>query len=226
MIFEPVNLLAPAIWNDLLFFFIGSLVSLFSIVNPLLAAPVFVSLTQEDSVEEQRLTAKRASISVFWILVSFFVAGSLILSFFGISIDALRISGGLMILGSAYSMLEKKSRLQPEEEKEAEDKEDIAFSPIAMPLLSGPGAIAVIIGMTTDAKEWYYYPIIFLVISLVSFSCYWALRVSGKIVEKLGETMVKAFTRIMGFLLLCIGIQYIVNGVKPILIGIFKSAGV
>ena len=96
MLFDPVNLLTPAIWNDLLFFFIGSLVSLFSIVNPLLAAPVFVSLTQEDSIEEQRLTAKRASISVFWILVSFFVAGSLILSFFGICLAPIVLASILL----------------------------------------------------------------------------------------------------------------------------------
>lgn len=209
--------------NDLFLFFIGSLVSLFSIVDPLLAAPVFVSLTHDHTEAERRNIAKRASVSVFWILVSFFIAGSLILSFFGISIDALRISGGLMILGSAYGMLEKKSRLQPEEAKEAEEKEDIAFSPIAMPLLSGPGAIAVIIGMTTDAKSWLYYPIIFLVILLVCISCYWTLCVSSKIVKRLGETMVKAFTRIMGFLLLCIGIQYIVNGIRPILTAILKG---
>lgn len=209
--------------NELLLFFIGSFVSLFSIVDPLLAAPVFVSLTQHDTEEERKTLARRASFFVFWILLSFLLAGTLILGFFGISIDALRIAGGLMILGSAFSMLEKKNRLQPEEEKEAEEKEDIAFSPLAMPLLSGPGAIAVIIGMTTSAKSLAYYPVIFLVIVLVCLSCYWTLRVSGKIVARLGETMVKAFTRIMGFLLLCIGVQYIVNGITPILKGIFQQ---
>jgi multiple antibiotic resistance protein len=210
-------------YTNLLFFFIGSFVSLFSIVDPLLAAPVFVSLTHDDTVAEKNEIAKRASIFVFWILIAFFVAGSVILNFFGISIDALRIAGGLMILGSAYGMLEKKSRLQPDEEKEAEGKEDIAFSPLAMPLLSGPGAIAVIIGMTTDAQSPLYYPIIFLVIVLVCYTSYWTLRVSSKIVEKLGETMVKAFTRIMGFILLCIGVQYIVNGIKPILSAIIHA---
>jgi multiple antibiotic resistance protein len=209
--------------SDLALFFIGSLVSLFSIVDPLLAAPVFVSLTQDETDHERKVLAWRASVFVFWILISFFVAGSVILTFFGISIDALRIAGGLMILGSAYGMLEKKGRLRPEEEREAETKEDIAFSPLAMPLLSGPGAIAVIIGMTTDAKSPIYYPLIFLVIVLVSLSCYWTLRVSSGIVKRLGETMVQAFTRIMGFILLCIGVQYIVNGVKPILLTIFKG---
>jgi multiple antibiotic resistance protein len=209
--------------NDLVLFFLGSFVSLFSIVDPLMAAPVFASLTQEHSEHERVHLARRASVFVFWILLAFFVAGSLILGFFGISIDALRIAGGLMILGTAYSMLNKKDRLQPEEEKEAEEKEDIAFSPLAMPILSGPGSIAVIIGMTTDAKSLLHYPLIFLVIVLVSFSCYLTLRVSSRIVQRLGETMVKAFTRIMGFILLCIGVQYIVNGIKPILIHIIHG---
>lgn len=209
--------------TDLFLFYVGSVVSLFSIVDPLLAAPVFVSLTHDETEQERHNLAKRACFFVFWILLAFFLAGTLILGFFGISIDALRIAGGLMILGSAYNMLEKKKKLQPDEEKEAEEKEDIAFSPLAMPLLSGPGAIAVIIGMTTDAKSIMYYPVIFLVIVTVCLSCYLTLKVSGKIVERLGETMVKAFTRIMGFLLLCIGVQYIVNGIKPILETIIKG---
>jgi multiple antibiotic resistance protein len=209
--------------NELFLFFVGSFVSLFSIVDPMLAAPVFVSLTKDETERERAILAKRSSFFVFYILMAFFVAGSLILGFFGISIDALRIAGGLMILGSAYGMLNRKERLLPEEEKEAEEKEDIAFSPLAMPILSGPGAIAVIIGMTTDATSWLHYPLIFLVIILVSISCYITLRVSSKIMARLGGTMVKAFTRIMGFMLLCIGVQYIVNGIKPILMSIVNG---
>ncbi len=206
-------------------FFLGSFVSLFSIVNPLLAAPVFVSLTERENDIQKRILARRASIFVFGILLVFFLAGTLILNFYGISIHALRIAGGLMILGSAYNMLEKKERLQPEEEKEAEERDDIAFAPLAMPLMSGPGAIAVIIGMTTDAKSWMYYPVIFLVLVLVCLCCYWTLRISGSIVDRLGRTLVKAFTRIMGFLLLCIGVQYIVNGIRPILAEVIHITG-
>lgn len=190
--------------NELFFFFTGTFVSIFSIVDPLLAAPVFISLTAHDTPKERKVLAKKASLNTFGILVTFLVAGTLILGFFGISIPALRIAGGLMILASAYGMMNKKEkRLLPEEEREAEEREDISFSPLAMPLLAGPGAIAVIIGLTANAKDIYHILAIVLVIGIVSFLCYLTMVLSDKIVAKLGETLMKAFSRIMGFILLC-----------------------
>ena len=203
--------------NEMFLFFIGSFVSLFSIVDPLLAVPVFVSLTEKYSFEKRVEIAKQASIYVLGILLIFFIAGGLILKFFGISLEGLRIAGGLMIIASAIDMLQKKERLLPVEQQESEEKDDIAFSPLAMPLISGPGSIAVIIGMTTDAKSPMHYVVIFLTILLVALSCYIFLRLAPLIAQKVGTTMLKSFTRIMGFILLCIGVQYIVNGVMPLL---------
>ncbi|OGI07201.1 MAG: hypothetical protein A3I68_03280 [Candidatus Melainabacteria bacterium RIFCSPLOWO2_02_FULL_35_15] len=203
--------------NDLLLFFVGSFVSLFSIVDPLVAVPVFASLTQKYTLKQKTETAKRASMYVFWILIAFFIAGGLILKFFGISLEGLRIAGGLMIIGSAIEMLQKKDRLLPQEQQESEEKDDIAFSPLAMPILSGPGAIAVIIGMTTDAKTLFHYMVILIVICVVTLLCYVFLILAHAIAHKMGTTMMKSFTRIMGFILLCIGVQYIVNGVMPLL---------
>jgi multiple antibiotic resistance protein len=210
--------------TELLLFFVGSFVSLFSMVDPPMAAPVFVSLTQGMTQLEQKVLARRASTFVFFILLVFFLAGSVILGFFGISIDALRIAGGLMILGNATSMLQQKKRLDAEDQREAEHREDLAFSPLAMPLLSGPGSIAALIGMTADAKDWLHFALIGAVIALVALSCYWTLRLSSRIVHRLGETTLKSFTRIMGFILLCVGVQYLVNGIKPILLGIIQQA--
>ena len=209
--------------NELLLFFIGSFVSLFSIVDPLLAVPVFASLTQKYTAKQKIETAKRASLYVFGILIVFFIAGGLILKFFGISLEGLRIAGGLMIIGSAIEMLQKKDRLLPQEQQESEEKDDIAFSPLAMPILSGPGAIAVMIGMTTDAKTAFHYVVILITISLVAFSCYIFLILAHGIAHKMGATMMKSFTRIMGFMLLCIGVQYIVNGVMPLLKTAFRG---
>ncbi len=204
-------------------FFIGSFVSLFSMVDPLLAVPVFASLTQKYTPQYKIEVASRASLYVFGILLTFFIAGGLILKFFGISLEGLRIAGGLMIIGSAIEMLQKKEKLLPVEQQESEEKEDIAFSPLAMPILSGPGAIAVIIGMTTDAKSFMHYTVIILTICLVSLCCYIFLRLSHVIAHKMGPTTMQSFNRIMGFILLCIGVQYIVNGVMPLLRQAFHS---
>lgn len=208
--------------NDLFLFFIGTFISLFSIVDPLMAAPLFVTLTEGQTGAQRDNVARRASLFSFAILSIFFITGSLILNFFQISIDALRIAGGLMILSSAYGMLNKQQSLNAEEEQEAKHKagthDDIAFSPLAMPILSGPGAIAVIIGMTTNTGgSILKYLVILLAIMAVSFSSYITMRISDTIMQRMGPTIVKAFTRIMGFILLCVGVQFVVNGVSPIL---------
>jgi multiple antibiotic resistance protein len=201
---------------ELASFTVGSFVSLFSMVDPPMAAPVFVSLTQGMPHHEQKKLARRVAVFVFCILLVFFVAGSLILGFFGISIDALRIGGGLMIMSNAVGMLNQPKRLDADDEREAELRDDIAFSPMAMPLLSGPGSIASLLNMALDAKDWLHYAAILLVLILIAFSCYWTLRLSSRLVRAVGETTLKSFTRIMGFILLCVGVQYLVNGVTPI----------
>jgi multiple antibiotic resistance protein len=214
--------------NDMFMLFIGTYISLFSIVDPLMAAPVFVTLTEGQTAAQRNTVARRASMFSFAILSIFFITGSLILNFFQISIDALRIAGGLMILSSAYGMINKQASLNTEEEKEAQIKaathDDIAFSPLAMPILSGPGAIAVIIGMTTNAGgNWLNYLVIVLAILTVSISSYLVMRISDTMMQRMGPTIVKAFTRIMGFILLCVGVQFIVNGVSPVLTRIFHA---
>ncbi len=219
----------PLPFNEWVMFFVGTFVSLFSVVDPLMAAPLFVTLTEGQNAAERNGTARRASMFSFAILCIFFITGSLILNFFQISIDALRIAGGLMILSSAYGMLNKDDSLAPDEEHEAKVKavtqEDIAFSPLAMPILSGPGAIAVIIGMTTNAGgKPMNYLLIFLAIAAVAFSSYLTMRVSDTIMQRMGPTIVKAFTRIMGFILLCVGVQFVVNGVTPLLIKAFHGS--
>jgi multiple antibiotic resistance protein len=209
-------------FNELFMFFVGTFISLFSIVDPPMAAPLFVTLTDGQSLEQRNQVARRASLFSFAILGIFFITGSLILNFFQISIDALRIAGGLMILSSAYGMLNKKESLDEVEESEAKKKankhDDIAFSPLAMPILSGPGAIAVIIGMTANAGgSVLKYLVILLAIMAVCFSSYITMRVSDTIMNRMGPTIVKAFTRIMGFILLCVGVQFLVNGISPLL---------
>ena len=186
--------------QDIFLFFIGSFVSLFSIVDPMVTVPVFVSLTEKYSPQKRIQIAEQASFYVLGILIIFFVAGGLILRFFGISIEGIRIAGGLMIIATAAEMLQRKERLLPKEQEESEVKDDIAFSPLAMPLLSGPGSIAVMIGMTSDAKSFLHYLAIFIVICLVASLCYVFLRLAHIISQKMGSTAMSSFNRIMGFI--------------------------
>jgi multiple antibiotic resistance protein len=150
------------------------------------------------------------------ILVSFLIGGTFIMGFFGISIPGLRIAGGLLVAGIGSGMLVAAPRGAADEEKArqaARAKRDISFSPLAMPMLSGPGSIAVTLGFISLANHWIDYVAIILGILIVAVVTYVSLRLSGKIVTVIGVNGMNALTKIMGFLLLCVGIQFVVNGV-------------
>ena len=152
------------------------------------------------------------------ILVSFLVGGSFIMSFFGISIPGIRVAGGLMVAGIGLGML-RPARATAESEKEraeARAKRDISFTPLAMPQLSGPGSIAVTVGFTSLATHWLDYVAITLGILVVALVSYITLRLSTSIVRIIGVNGMSAVTKIMGFLLLCVGVQFVVNGVIAI----------
>ena len=192
--------------------------ALFPIANPFSTAPVFLAITQGDSEQKRAKQVRMAIIYMFAILVVFLVAGTMILNFFGISIPGLRIAGGIMIARIAMSMLtpSREDEQTQEEEEESVQKRDVSFTPMAMPSLSGPGAIAVTIGLTSLAEHWWDYASIIFGIFVVCLICFFVLRGATKIVKFLGANGMNAMTKIMGFLLLCVGIQFIVNGITGI----------
>lgn len=196
--------------------FLASFISLFSIVDPIVAAPVFISITAQDSLSKRNRQARNAAFYMLAILTAFFGAGSFILRFFGISLPGIKIAGGLMIMTSARGMLKEGKKLNREEWAESLEKEDVAFSPIAMPMLSGPGAIAVIIGMSARSKGWEDYLAIALAILAVTLVSWLVLRLSGRIVQVMGPTLINALTKMMGFLVLCIGVQFLVDGISAV----------
>jgi multiple antibiotic resistance protein len=153
------------------------------------------------------------------VLITFLLAGTLIMNFFGISIPGLRIAGGLIVARIGFGMLNSRpeNAMSEESQEEAVQKNDVAFTPLAMPMLSGPGSIAVTIGMATEADGVGENLAIVVGIGLVAFVSWLVLRASGKVVRALGASGMNAMGRIMGFLLICVGIQFIVNGIHQIL---------
>lgn len=193
--------------------------ALLPIANPISAAPVFAAITQGESRESKKRQARLAGIYMAIILLVSLLAGALILEFFGISLPALRIAGGLIVARIGFGMLnpEPDRRLPKRDQEESADKEDIAFTPIALPLLSGPGSIAVTISMATSAEHYLDYIPIGVGIVLVSILSWMVLRSASVVVGRLGRTGVNALTRIMGLLLVCIGVQFIGTGVVDLL---------
>ena len=143
------------------------------------------------------------------LLVSLF-AGALILSFFGITLPILRMAGGLVIAKVGFGMLEPAKAPSPSEDRD--ETADIAFTPIAMPMLSGPGSIALTIAMATQASGFGSYTAVATGIVLVALVSWATLHFSGEILDFLGTTGMNALTRIMGLLLVCVGIQFVATG--------------
>ncbi len=197
--------------------FVACLASLISVVNPIGAVPVFLALTPDHNARERNVTARLTSLYFALILIAFFLGGAYILSFFGISINAIRIAGGLVILSSGYSLLNGKfsqSRaINDKVKKEALEKEDISFAPMAMPMLSGPGSISLLIGYYAEYEEWSMRFVIMGVIVATALLIYIVLRTSPYLFKLLGYAGLKAISRIMGFIVMAIGIQYIITGV-------------
>jgi multiple antibiotic resistance protein len=207
---------------------LATVIALLPLINPLAVAPTFLAITEGDSAERRLQQLRMACLYMIAILVSFLVGGTFIMSFFGISIPGLRIAGGLLVAGIGSGMLLGAARETGGDERaraEARAKRDVSFSPLAMPMLSGPGSIAVTIGLTSLARHWLDYAAIIAGILFVALTTYVALSWSDRIVRVIGANGMNALTKVMGFLILCIGIQFIVNGVTdPAIIRAIRDA--
>lgn len=195
--------------------FLGTLIGLLPIINPLSAGPTFLAITEGDSEERRREQARKGCLYMVAILVSFLIGGTFIMNFFGISIPGLRIAGGILLTGIGMNMLataREPAKPDDEERAAAVKKPDISFSPLAMPMLSGPGSIAVTLGFTSLADGWLDYVAIIAGIICVAAITYVVLRLSTNIVKFIGPVGVNAMTKIMGFLIMAIGVQFVVNG--------------
>jgi multiple antibiotic resistance protein len=198
--------------------FLGTVVGLLPIINPLAAAPTFLAITEGDTDDRRREQARKGCLYMVGILVSFLIGGTFIMSFFGISIPGLRIAGGILMAGIGMSMLaaHRATEEEKEEREAARRKVDVSFSPLAMPMLSGPGSIAVTLGFTSLATGPVDYLAIIAGIGVVALITYLVLRLAGRIVLFIGPVGLNAMTKIMGFLIMCIGVQFVVNGVLGI----------
>ena len=213
---------------------VGTFVALLPLINPFAAAPTFLAITEGDTPERRLQQLTKACIYMVAILVSFLIAGRFIMEFFGISLPGLRIAGGMLVVGIGWRMLMGSGEQGVHSEHanpEARAKPDISFSPLAMPMLSGPGSIAVTLGFTSLASGWIDYIAIILGILGVAALTYFTLRLSSKVVLVIGLNGMNALTKIMGFLLVCVGIEFVVNGVVgvltgPELLGVLRKDGV
>lgn len=188
---------------------------IFAIVDPFGYVPIFLSLTARDSEAARRKMVGKACATAFVVLTLSTFVGQQILKFFGISIPALQISGGLILLIIGFEMMKILpfvERLSQKEESEAERKEDISIVPLAIPMLSGPASIASVIVLSSRAQSLSDYPVIIFSILITLLITYFVLRSSSRLIKIIGVTGLNVMTRVMGLLLCAIAIQYVING--------------
>jgi multiple antibiotic resistance protein len=199
--------------QDLVETSLAAFAALFSIVNPLGGLAVFFALTSNDSERDRNAAALRVTLYFIAILLTFAVLGTFILKFFGITLPALRIAGGLIVAHTAWNMVTASSRMTPSESAEASQKTDISFAPMAMPMLAGPGAIGVVMAMTErndPTHAWYAAAIIAVIAN--GIVVYALLRLGAPLAKRMGPGILGAIDRILGFLILAIAIQLIITG--------------
>lgn len=204
--------------------FIYLFASLFSVLNPIGTVPIFVGLTQDDTKTERARLSLWTAINVFLILIISYFVGQYVLSFFGITINALRIAGGIIIANSGFSLLNKKfnkSRgINKEIESDAQKRNEIALTPLAIPMLAGPGSISLLIAFYQDHHSTTDIIISSVAILFIAISIFLILRSAHYLSRILGSSGIVAISRIVGFLTIAIGIQYIISSVLSIIRGI------
>jgi multiple antibiotic resistance protein len=208
------------LWGLFASFFLGSFFSLVTIINPPSAIPLFNSLSGHLDDRDTELLARSASLYAFAVLTVSLFAGGLILNTFGISYGALRIAGGIVVALLGHGMLfgrdQRRSGTTP-----PESPQNPAFFPLALPGISGPGSIAVVIGISTEIREiegvlnaaiaW------IAAVGAAAGAClltWFVLRSARLISNRLGRNGIEVMTRLMGFLLICIGVQFIASGIR------------
>jgi multiple antibiotic resistance protein len=192
---------------------VATFLALFPIVNPFGGVPLFFSLTSGMPAAARRRTALRTAGYVIAILVVFLFFGRFVLIFFGISLPVLKIAGGLIVANTAWGMVTGNSRMTSAETDEAVTKEDISLTPMAMPMLSGPGSIGVVMGLAAHTDSMIAYLGMVAAIVALGLVVYLFLCLGGPLVKRLGPTAVGAINRIFGFLLLAIAVQLVWDGV-------------
>jgi multiple antibiotic resistance protein len=197
--------------------------SFFTLINPLGVMPIFMTMTVDLSEAERNKTAKKASIIAFLSMIAFAFSGQFLFKFFGISVDSLKVAGGIIFFFVGQDMLNARlGRMRITEETINEYVSDISITPLAIPMICGPGAIANSIILMEDSQTLELKLILISVILIMGLLTYVILLASSRIIHFLGETGNKVLMRIMGLIVMVIAVEFFFNGLTPILRKIFE----
>ena len=202
-------------------FAVVALPAVFFVIDPLANLPIFLTITAGDSAAQRRRTALRAAFAAWLMLIAFAVAGGLIFKAFGISLGAFKIAGGIMLLLMAVDMMRAQTsatRTTEEEQRESQARDDIAIFPLAIPMLAGPGAIAMVMVLMSRAA-WRPIPTaaVFVAVTITCIASWLLMRYAANAERLLPKTLLRAFERVMGLLLAAVAVEFVAGGIRDML---------
>ena len=207
--------------------YLAFIVSVFALMNPLAAVPIYLGLTADLDLEQRRRIPFRTALAAFLIMVIAFIAGETILMMFSVSIPALRIAGGIVILTMGWSMLQAKpsrTRQTNEEAQEDTNRDSIAIIPMAIPVTAGPGAISLMVVAASYPNPIEGQIAIVVAVLFVCVLLWLFLKSATAISRMLGKTGMNVVTRIMGLLMLGVGIEFMAQGIGEMFPGLLVVA--
>jgi len=204
--------MAESVWSYLVLVF-GSLVA---VLNPFAIIPPFMAMTAANTVGERKHMARRAVIIAFCILALFALTGLRVLNFFGVSVPAFQIAGGLVLIRVAFELLQGGGSLKvtPEERIEGTMKDDISITPLAVPILCGPASITTAILMSSEAAGWVHLAVLIATVAVTYGAILVMLRLVSSHSHLLGDTAIRVSSRLMGLILVAVAVQFVIEGVR------------
>jgi multiple antibiotic resistance protein len=203
--------------EELIKFGLLSLTSYVTLINPIGVMPVYMTMTSTLDEASKMRTARKAILTSFLTMLAFALSGQLLFQFFGISVDSFRVVGGVIFFMMGQDMLHARlSRLKTDDESAKEYVTDISITPLAIPMICGPGAITNSIIMMDDANTIGKKAMLILAMLLVNLLTFIVLVGSNKISKLLGETGNKILMRLMGLIVMVIAIEFFLSGLRPI----------
>lgn len=199
--------------------------ALFPVVNPLGGSPFFLALTENYSHRERRALSRRVAVNSFFLLIGSYFIGAHILGFFGVSIPVVQVAGGLVVISNGWAMLQRREEEERREVQRSVQPHEIlrrAFYPLTLPLTVGPGSISVAITLGANAPQHRFFDVTAILAAiaaaaLIGVSIFLCYGFADRLARALGATSMSVIMRLSSFLLVCIGVQILWNGVRALL---------
>lgn len=203
----------------MLTFGLQAFLTMFVIVDPPGLAPIFISVVGDRPVEQHRHVARKAVLIAAGVLAVFAIGGTALFDFLGVSLEAFSIAGGILLFKIAVDMvLAQRRRQTPEEEEEAHHRDDVSVFPLAIPLITGPGAFATVLVLVGQAGgDAGRLGLLAAASAAVLLLAYAALRLASRVSRLLGQTGINVVTRVLGLILAALAVQYVADGVLGLL---------